>query len=148
MEEAGEQNFVTTLDKEILPNNFKEAILDPNWKKAIKEELSALHKNKSWVISQLLSGKKTVGCKWVFTKKYNPDGSINKYKAKLVAKGYSQTYGIDYQEIFTPVKKLNTIRIQWSLATNLDWPLHQRDFKNAFLNRDLENEVHMEIHKG
>lgn len=56
---------------------------------------------------------------------YKADGSIKRYKAKLVAKGYTQTYGIDYQETFSPVGKLNTIRVLLSLATNLDWPLHQ-----------------------
>jgi hypothetical protein len=91
----------------------------------------------------LLAGKRTVGCKWVLTVKYNSDGSVERYKANLVAKGFTQTYGMDYSETFAPVAKLNTIRILLSLAANLDWPLHQLDVKNVFLNGDLE-EVSMD----
>lgn len=72
---------------------------------------------------------------------------MDRYKARLVAKGYTQTYGIDYQETFAPVAKLNTVGVILSLTSNLDWPLHQLDIKNAFLNGDLE-EVYMEIPPG
>ena len=75
-----------------------------------------------------------VGCKWVFTVKYKSDGGIEKYKARLVAHRYTQTFGVDYEEMFAPVAKLNSIRILLSLATNLNWELHQMDVKNAFLN--------------
>ena len=93
-------------------------------------------------------GKKPVDCKWVFTVKYKANGTVEWYKACLVVKGFTQTYNIDYTETFAPVAKLNTIRVLLSLATNLDWPLHQFDIKNAFLNGELEEEVFMTLHQG
>ena len=104
----------------------------------MSDEISALNKNRTWEISELPPGKKPVGCKWLFTIKHKADGSIERLKARLVAKGFTQSYGIDYQETFDPVDKLNTIRVLLSLAANKDWPLHQLDIKNAFLNGDLE----------
>jgi hypothetical protein len=87
---------------------------------------------------------KEVGCKWVFMIKHKANGSMERYKARLIAKGFTQTYGIYYEETFAPVAKMNLIRVLLSIAENLDWPLHQFDVKNAFLHGDLE-EVCMEI---
>ncbi|KAL9434213.1 hypothetical protein AB3S75_015674 [Citrus x aurantiifolia] len=112
------------------------------------EEMRALEKNATWEKVDLPDGKTTVGCKWVFTVKYNSDGSLERYKARLVAKGFTQTYGVDYSETFSPVAKLNTVRVLLSIAANLDWPLNQLDVKNAFLNGDLEEEVYMEPPPG
>ena len=86
----------------------------------------------------LPKGKKPVGCKWVYTLKCKSDRSLDRYKARLVARGYTQTYGLDYQETFSPVAKMNTIRILISLAVNLDWLLNQYDIKNAFLHGNLQ----------
>jgi len=87
-----------------------------------------------------LSDAVIVGCRWVFTLKYCPDGSVDRYKATLVAKGYTQTYVIDYFETFSPVARMNSIRILFSIAVNLSWPLFQLDVKNAFLYGDLQEE--------
>ena len=89
-------------------------------------------------MTNLSKGKNTVGCKWVFTVKYNTNGYIERYNAKLVAKGFTQTYETDYRETFAMVAKINSIRVLSSVATNFNWPLHQLDVKNVFLNGDLE----------
>ncbi|XP_062028861.1 uncharacterized protein LOC133744845 [Rosa rugosa] len=126
----------------------QDALADPKWTQAMNEELKALQKNLTWDVVTMPAGKKTVGCRWVFTVKLKADGSIDRYKARLVAKGYTQRYGIDYEETFAPVAKINTVRILISLAATKDWPLHQFDVKNAFLNGNLEEEVYMDMPPG
>ena len=110
--------------------------------------MRALHKNKAWKIVNLGVGKRPVECKWVFMIKYNFDGKVERYKTCLVAKGFTQTLGVDYSKTFTPVAKLNSVRILLSLAINLEWPLNPLNIKNAFLNGDLNEEVYMELPLG
>ena len=87
------------------------------------EEMKALDSNNTWELVDRPKDKKVVGCKWVFTIKYKSNGSIVQNKARLVAQGYSQTYGIDYEETFALIEKLNSIRVLLSIAVNLDWEL-------------------------
>ncbi|EOY09596.1 Cysteine-rich RLK (RECEPTOR-like protein kinase) 8, putative [Theobroma cacao] len=89
-----------------------------------------------------------IGCRWVFTVKLKVDGNIDRYKAWLVENGYTQRYGVDYQETFAPVAKINTICILISIAANRDWHLQQFDVKSAFLNGDLKEEVHIKLPPG
>ena len=110
----------------------------------MEEELRALEVNKTWDIVNLPPMKKPIGCRWVFTVKYLSYGKIERYKARLVAQGYNQTYGIDYGETFALV----AIRILIALAVQHDWTLQQYDVKNAFLHGDLEEEIYMKIPHG
>lgn len=142
------QAFVSVIDNIQIPHTIQEALIDPDWKKAVQDEINALVKNGTWTITKLPIGKRPVGCKWVFTIKHKADGSVERFKACLVAKGFTQSYGIDYQETFALVAKLNTIRVLFSLAATRDWPLHQLDVKNAFMNGDFEEEVYMDIPPG
>jgi hypothetical protein len=139
---------VNQLSTVSIPSSVQEALADPNWKKAMNEEMGALQRNHTWDLTPLSKGKKVVGCRWVYTVKLMPEGTIDRYKARLVAKGYTQKYGVDYEETFAPVAKINTIRILMSLAANRGWPLQQLDVKNAFLNGDLEEEVYMAVPPG
>ena len=127
----------------MVPRNIQEALDEPSWKLAVFEEMNALKKNGTWEVVDLQREKEVVGRKWVFTIKSKADKSVERYKARLVANGFTQTYGIDYQETFAPVAKINSIRVLLSLAVNSNWPLHQLDVKNVFLNGDLEEEVFM-----
>ena len=95
----------------------------------------------------LPQGKKVVGCKWVFVIKVNPDGSVVRLKARLIARGYAQTYGVDYSNTFSPIAKLNSVRLFISIAASHQWMIHQLDIKNAFIHGDLE-EVYMEQPPG
>jgi Reverse transcriptase (RNA-dependent DNA polymerase) len=97
---------------------------------------------------KLPSGKKSVGCCWIYKIKYKSDGSVERYKAMLVVKGYTQTYDIDYKKIFAPIAKMNTVLILMSVATNCDWLLFQMDVKNTFLYGDLAEEVYMDLPPG
>ena len=114
------------------------------WRSAMIKEIDALNGNGTWNLVHLPIGKKTVGCRWVFTVKVNPDGSVARLKARLVAKGYAQNYGVDYSDTFSPVVKMTFVRLFISLTATHNWDLHQLDIKNVFLRRDLQEEVYME----
>ena len=140
--------FTSQLSSVEIPKNVQEALRVPEWKKAIEEEMRALEKNRTWETTGLPKGKKTVGCKWIFIIKYNSNGTLEWYKARLVTKGFTQTFGIYYLETFAPMAKLNIVRVLLSMKVNLDWPLQQLDVKKAFLIGDLEEEVYMDSPLG
>nr|KYP41329.1 Copia protein [Cajanus cajan] len=116
-----------------------------HWTQAMKEEMNALEINSTWEIVDKPREKQAVRCRWIFTMKHKANGTIERYKARFMAKGYTQTYGIDYEETFSSVAKMNTVRVVLALAAHFGWDLHQLDVKNVFLHGNLEDEVYMEI---
>ncbi|KAG7599419.1 Integrase catalytic core [Arabidopsis suecica] len=137
------QVFLSKISSVKIPETYEEAMQVKEWREAVKEEIGAMTRNHTWDEEILPSGKRTVSSKWVFTIKYKSNGDIERYKARLVARGFTQTYGADYKETFAPVAKLHTVRVVLSLATNLSWDLWQMDVKNAFLQGELEDDVYM-----
>ena len=112
------------------------------------KEMEALRKNDTWDVVKLPREKKIVGCKWVFAIKSKANGTVKRYKARLVVKGFTQTHGIDYQETFSHVANINSIRVLLSLTINANRQLYQLDVKNVFLNGDLEEEMFMSLPLG
>jgi hypothetical protein len=125
------------------PQVFKESKGRPEWEKAMEVEHESLMKIKTWDLTSLPSGKKPIGCKWVYKVKYKADGTLKKYKARLVAKLFSQREGIDYEEIFSPTTKMSTIHLVLAMPAQRGWKVHQMDVKSAFLNGDLNEVVYM-----
>jgi hypothetical protein len=115
------------------PSHYSEASQDAKWRDAMDVEFSALQKNETWTLLPRQAGKNIIDSKWVYTIKYKPDGSIERYKARLVAQGFTQRFGIDYAETFSLVVKPATIRLVLSLAVSQGWYLRQIDIQNAFL---------------
>ena len=104
--------------------------------------------NKTWTIESLPPGKNVVGCKWVYTIKYNADGTIERYKAHLVAKGFTQHEGVDFTDTFSPVAKLASVKLLLGLAAIQGWSMSQMDISNAFFHSDLDEEIFMSIPQG
>ena len=105
------QSFLLVINSIRIPTSVQEALKDDNWIQAMNEEMSALERNETWKIVERPKDKKAVGCRWIYTVKYKSDGTLDWYKAGLVAKGYTQTYEIDYEETFAPMAKMNTVMI-------------------------------------
>ena len=107
------------------------------------DEIASLHKNEAWDLVELPAGRNPIGSKWVFKKKTNAEGKVEKYKSRLVAKGYSQVPGINFGDIFSPVAKVTYIRLLLSIAIAFDFEVEQMDVKTTFLHGDLEEEIYM-----
>ncbi|KAK0607132.1 hypothetical protein LWI29_009853 [Acer saccharum] len=105
-------------------------------------------RNKTWELTELPKGKSVLGVKWVYKTKLHSNGEVDKNKAGLVVKGYKQKFGVDYEEIFTPITRLETVRLLLSLAAQKGWQVHQMDVKSSFLNGFLEEEVYVEQPPG
>lgn len=140
--------FLATHTNNTDPIRFQTAIQSAHWVEAINQELDALELNNTWTVTTLPPGKRPIGCKWIFKTKLNADGTLDKYKARLVILGCHQKYGIDYAETFAPVAKLTTVRTLLAVAAIENWYTCQMDVSNAFLHGDLVEDVYMKIPQG
>lgn len=139
-----------TFIAEKLPSDYNEAIMSKEkneWQAAMQDEMNSLYENKTWVLVEKPKDKKVINSRWVFTKKLNPDIS-ERYKARLVVKGYSQEKGIDYKETFSPVVRFDTVRFILSIAARNGLYLGQFDVKTAFLYGDLNEDIYMKQPEG
>ena len=129
------------------PKTMKHALSGPKakeWFEAMKEEMNSMESNRVWDLVDLLPSRKTIGNKWILNIKHKADGTIEKYKAQLVTKGYTQQDGIDHEETFSPVVKFTSIRLILAIMTRMDLELYQMDVKTAFLNGDLDEQIYMD----
>lgn len=134
---------LTLANSDLEPQNFRQALKDEKWRRAMSEEFDAQVVNHTWNLVPLPPSTNVIGCKWVFRTKFLPDGTIHRFKARLVAKGYNQEPGFDYSETFSPVIKSTTIRLVLEVAITRDWSIRQLDVNNAFLQGTLDEDVYM-----
>ena len=128
-----------TIPKE--PKSVKTALRHPGWKQAMEAELQALVDQKTFRLVPRTPTMRVLGTKWIWKTKLNSDGTLDKLKARYVAKGFNQVAGVDFQETFSPVIRYSTVRLVLSLATMNGWILRQLDVKNAFLHGPLQEPV-------
>ena len=116
----------------------------PLWKEVIKSEIDSILQNHTWELVDLLPGSKRLGYKWIFKKKMKACGTIDKYKARLVIKGYKQNEGLDYFDTYSPVTRINSIRMVLAIAALRNLEIHQMDVKTVFLNGDLDEKIYID----
>ena len=133
------------------PRKFKEVVTSPEapfWKEAINSEVESILSNHTWKLVDLPPGNKPLQCKWIFKRKMKADGDIDKYKARLVVKGYKQREGLDYFDTYSPITRITSIRMLISIAAVYKLEIHQMDVKTTSLNGDLEEEIYLEQLEG
>lgn len=133
------------------PKSFNDAMRSPlkhRWMKAMQEELSSIESNGTWEALELPRGKNAVGSKWVYKIKKDDSGNAVQYKARLVAQGFSQKFGVDYDEVFAPVARSTTFRLLLSIAGIRGYQAKHYDIKTAFLNGKLSEEIYMKQPPG
>ena len=115
---------------------------------AMMKEMESIEKNMNWELTDLPRGVKPIGVKQIFKTKFKETGEIDKFKARLLAKGYVQQYGVDYTEVFALVARLDTIRLILSIAAQYSWNVFQLDVKSAFLHDELKEEIYVQQPNG
>lgn len=140
--------FLTAVSEHVEPTTFRDAVSQKVWRDAMQNEIGAVEENQTWYVTELPKWKKAIGCKWVYKIKFRADGTIERFKARLVVLGNRQKENVDYKETFTPVVKMSTIRTFLEVASAKKWELHQMDVHNTFLHGDLHEEVYMQLPLG
>ena len=128
------------------PITYKETIVSPQsnfWIHAMKDEMTSMSQNKVWSLVDLPDGCRHTRCKWEFKTKHDAKGHVERYKERLVAKGYSQREGIDFKETFSPVSTKDSLRIIMAIVAHFDLELHQMDVRTTVLNGELVEDVYM-----
>ena len=144
----------TELEDELLlmgidePVNYDQACKEKEWRSAMESEIKSIEKNNTWVLTNLPPGNKAIDLKWVYKLKKDTSGNIVKHKARIVAKGYVQKHGVDFEEIFAPVTRLETVRLLLALSAKHGWEVHHMDVKSAFLNGELDEVVYVSQPEG
>ena len=147
----GEVFEAVSIESESDPATYEEAMADvdsDHWVKAMKAELESMDSNQVWDLIELPANIEPIGCKWVYKRKRGSDGKVETFKARLIAKGYTQREGIDYEETFSLVAMIKSIRILLSITACLDYEIWQMDVKTAFLNGNLEEDIYMRQTEG
>ena len=140
--------ILTSIDAPQSLQEALESIDAKEWQATVTIELTSLEKNNAWSLIPLPANRKPISSKWIFKIKTKADGSIDKYKARLVARGFTQIQGVDYIETFSPTVKLNSIKVLLALAAQFDLKIHQLDVKTAFLYGFIKEDIYMSIPKG
>jgi len=130
------------------PTSYRDAIQHQEWQHAMAEEIAALERTGTWDLVPIPAHVHPITCKWVYKVKTRSDGSLECYKARLVARGFQQEHGRDYDETFAPVAHMTTVRTLLAVASVREWSISQLDVKNAFLNGELSEEVYMQPPPG
>ena len=128
------------------PTSYKEAMERPEsgkWLESVKSEIDSMYTNKVWTLVDIPEDRKAVENKWIFKKKTNTHGNVSVYKVRLVAKGFRQIQGVDYEEMFSPVAMIKSIRILLAIVAYHDYEIWQMDVKTVFLNGNIEEELYM-----
>lgn len=137
-EEARDELFLMGVDE---PRNYKQASKNDEWKKVMEQEMKSIEENETWELTRLPPGQKVIDLKWIYKLKKDVDGKIIKHKARLVTKGYVQEQGVDYDEVYAPVTRLEIVRLLLALSAKKNWEVHHLDVKTAFLNGDIKEDV-------
>jgi len=125
------------------PTSYEEAKDDPDWQAAMKEELRSVERNGTWELVSPRPGHRPISLKWVFKLKKDEHGAVIRHKARLVARGFVQQEGVDYEDAFAPVARMESVRVLLALAAQEGWAVHHMDVKSAFLNGELQEEVYV-----